>query len=190
MTAFADRPGTALVVIDVQNAVVAEACDRAGVIQRIAGLVSTARAERVPVLWIQHCDDEMPAGSQGWEIVSELQPTGDEPRVLKRYRSSFEETELERLLAERGIGRLVLCGAETTACVRHTTHAALERGYDVTLIGDAHTGTNWAWKGFAFDAQHAIEEMNLLYDGYQLPGRGCQVLPADQVFPARAIAAG
>ena len=51
----------------------------------------------------------------------------------------FPVEELVRRLAERGVGRLVVTGAQTDACVRSTLHGAFVRGYDVTLVADAHT---------------------------------------------------
>ena len=43
------------------------------------------------------------------------------------------------MLAERGVGRLVVAGAQTDACIRSTLHGAITRGYDATLVADAHT---------------------------------------------------
>ena len=141
MTTLHDRPNTALLVIDVQNAVVNGAVpNRDGVVANINTLVGQARAQSVPVVWVQHSDDEeMPQGSKEWELVPELAPLGSEPLVHKRYGDSFEETDLEERLAERKVGRLIVAGAQTDACIRSTIHGAFARGYDVTLVGDAHT---------------------------------------------------
>ncbi|MFL6178111.1 MAG: isochorismatase family protein, partial [Ornithinibacter sp.] len=95
MTTFNDRPNSALLVIDVQNGVVTGSHDRDGVVGRIATLVDKARAEDVPVVWVQHNDDALESGSQAWQIVSELSPSAAEPVVQKRYGDSFEGTELE-----------------------------------------------------------------------------------------------
>ena len=182
MALFTDRPNTALVVIDVQNEVVGGAFDRDAVVGRIVRLVDAARSKGVPVVWVQHNDDGMAKDSDGWQLVDELLPADGEPLVHKSYRSAFESTDLDAVLAQLGVGRVVLCGAETAFCMRHTTHGALERGYDVTIVGDAHTGNSFEWNGAALDAAAAIEEMNLTYDGYALPGRGSQVVAADAVF--------
>ena len=82
MTTLTDRPNTALLVIDVQNNVVAGAHDRDGVIANIATLVAKARAEQVPVVWVQHSDDNLPEGSDGWQYVAELSQSESEPLVL------------------------------------------------------------------------------------------------------------
>src|SRR4051794_15402330 len=113
MTTLENRPRTALVVIDVQNGVVGEAYERDRVIANIQTLLDKARAEDVPVLWVQHSDDELTKGSEAWEYVPELERTDTEPLVHKTYGDAFEATDLEERLAERGVGRLVVTGAQT-----------------------------------------------------------------------------
>ncbi len=139
MTTLKDRPNTALLVIDVQNAVVAGAHERDAVVANVGSLVEKARKERVPVVWVQHSDDGLVKGSDNWKIVPELKPDAAEPLVQKNYGDSFEDTNLESVLSGLGVGRLVVVGAQTDACVRSTLHGAFARGYDATLVGDAHT---------------------------------------------------
>ncbi len=139
MTTLPDRPNTALLVIDVQNGVVAGAPRRDEVVANISSLVDRARAEEVPVVWVQHYDDNLPRDSEVWQYVPELVREDSEPLVHKTYGDSFEGTDLEERLAERGVGQLIVTGAQTDACVRSTIHGAFTRGYDVTLVGDAHT---------------------------------------------------
>ena len=139
MTTLANRPNSALLVIDVQNGVVASAHARDAVVANIAGLVERARRDSVSVVWVQHISDELPKGSEKGRIVPELQPKDTEPLIEKAYGDAFEDTALERLLANLGVGRLVVAGAQTDACIRSTLHGALVRGYDVTLVKDAHT---------------------------------------------------
>jgi nicotinamidase-related amidase len=133
-------------VIDVQNGVVAHAHDRDGVIANIGALVDRARTEDVPVIWVQHNSEELQAGSEAWAYVDELSRDDTEPLIQKEYGDSFADTELETVLAERGVGRLVVTGAQTDACIRATLHGALVRGYDATLVADqviAHTNLYW-----------------------------------------------
>ena len=75
MTTFTDRPHTALLVIDVQNDVVKGAHNRDGVIANIATLVDKARADGVPVVWVQHNDGNLPRDTDGWQYVPELART-------------------------------------------------------------------------------------------------------------------
>ena len=139
MTNLSDRPNTALVVIDVQNGVMAGAHDRDSVIANIKSLVDKARAEDVPVIWVQHTNRKLERGNDTWQYVPELDLGESEPVVHKTYGDSFEDTDLEERLAERGIGRLVVAGAQTDECIRSTLHGAVVRGYDATLVSDAHT---------------------------------------------------
>ncbi|WP_410661193.1 cysteine hydrolase family protein [Amycolatopsis sp. lyj-112] len=170
MTTLDNRPNTALLVVDVQNAVVEGSHERDAVITNIGGLVDKARQERVPVVWVQHSDEGLVQGSDEWRIVDELSPHDAEPLVGKSYGDSFEDTDLEKVLAERGVGRLVVVGAETDACIRSTLHGALVRGYDATLVGDAHTTvdkTEWG----APSPDQVIAHTNLYWRYQNAPGR-------------------
>ncbi len=170
MTTLTDRPNTALLVVDVQNGVVAGTHDRDGVVTRIASLVDRARAGGIPVVWVQHCSDELPHGSEQWAYVPELPATDGEPVVHKRYGDSFEDTTLEAVLAERQIGSLVVAGAQTDACIRSTLHGALARGYDATLVSDAHTTEDLSqWGAPAPDL--VIAHTNMYWSHQTAPGR-------------------
>ncbi|HEX3567903.1 MAG TPA: isochorismatase family protein, partial [Acidimicrobiales bacterium] len=139
MTTLQDRPNTALLVVDVQNGAVGHAFNRDAVVANINSLVGRARTAGVPVIWVQHSDEGMPRDSDAWQYVAELEMGPDEPVVHKSYGDSFEETDLEEVLAQRGVGQLIVTGAQTDACIRSTLHGAIVRGYDATLVGDAHT---------------------------------------------------
>lgn len=170
MTTLTDRPNTALIVIDVQNGVMTGVHNRDGVIANIATLVDKARAENVPVVWVQHCADDLPEGSDGWRYVPELTQEDFEPVVHKRYGDSFDDTDLEDVLAERGIGHLIVAGAQTDACVRSTLHGAIVRGYDATLVEDAHTTEDLSqWGAPAPDK--VIDHTNLYWQHHTAPGR-------------------
>src|SRR5581483_9989444 len=139
MTTLSDRPNTALLVIDVQVAVVAKAHARDAVVANIAGLIERARREGVPVVWVQDMEVDRGKDSDGWQIVPELTRDPAERLVEKSYGDAFEDTDLEAALAQLGVGRLLVVGAQTDACIRCTIHGACARGYDVVLISDAHT---------------------------------------------------
>jgi len=182
MTNLLDRPHSALLVIDVQNAVVSGAYNRAGVIANIKALVARARAEHVPVVWVQHSSQELPVGTPEWDLVPELVRDEQEPLVHKRYGDSFEDTDLESILADLGAGRLVVTGAQTDACIRSTLHGAIVRGYDVTLVGDAHTTEDLSEYG-APPPDMLIAHTNLYWDWQSAPGRaGGTVATADVTF--------
>src|SRR5437588_9768769 len=139
MSTLENRPNTALVVIDVQNGVVKGAHERDAVVAKIVSLVEKARQEQVPVVWVQHSDEGLARGTEDWRIVPELRPADAEPLVEKNYGDSFEDTNLETVLSGLGVGRLVVVGAQTDMCIRSTLHGAFVRGYDATLVKDAHT---------------------------------------------------
>ncbi len=170
MTTLANRPNTALLVVDVQNGVVEGAHERDAVVANVANLVDKARHEQVPVVWVQHVDEQLARGSDSWQIVPELTPGDTEPLVEKNYGDSFEDTTLESVLSERGVGRLVVVGAQTDACIRSTLHGALARGYDATLVSDAHTTedqTEWG----APPPDKVIAHTNLYWTYQTAPGR-------------------
>src|SRR6202011_2812082 len=138
MSTLENRPKTALLVVDVQNGVVKGAHERDAVVANVGSLVERARRERVPVVWVQHSDEGLARGSDDWRIVPELTPGDAEPLVEKKYGDSLEDTDLEPVLSGLGVGRLFVVGAETDACIRSTLHGAFVRGYDATLVKDAH----------------------------------------------------
>ena len=181
MTSLENRPRTALLVIDVQNGVVRNAHERDRVIANIQALVDRARAEDVPVLWVQHSGVELPRGSEGWEYVPELKRLDTEPLVHKTYGDSFEATDLEELLAERAVGRLVVTGAQTEECIRSTLHGALVRGYDATLVSDAHTTEDMREWGFPVTPEQSIAYTNAYWSWAAAPGRKGSVAPTAEV---------
>ncbi|MGH3415393.1 MAG: isochorismatase family protein [Actinocrinis sp.] len=170
MTTLPDRPNVALLVIDVQNGVVGGSHNRDEVIANINTLLDKARTEDVPVVWVQHSDDDLPVGSQEWEYVPELVRRDGEPLVHKAYGDSFEATDLEQVLAEHRVGHLVVTGAQTDACVRSTLHGAIVRGYDAVLVGDAHTTEDLTAYG-APSPQDVIAHTNLYWQDESAPGR-------------------
>ncbi|OXM48509.1 isochorismatase family protein [Amycolatopsis alba] len=180
MTTLDNRPNTALLVVDVQNGVVDEGHDRDAVVANIGALVGKARKEEVPVVWVQHSDEELVRDSEEWRIVGELTPEDAEPRVHKSYGDSFEDTDLEKVLAERGVGRLVVVGAETDACIRSTLHGALVRGYDATLVGDAHTTVDKSGWG-APAPEQVIAHTNLYWRYQAAPGRKGGTVTTEEV---------
>jgi nicotinamidase-related amidase len=181
VTALENRPRTALLVIDVQNGVVGEAFERDRVVATIGELVDRARADEVPVVWVQHSDDGLPSGTPEWEIVPELSPAEGEALVHKRYGDSFEETELEERLAHHGVGRLVITGASTDACIRSTLHGALVRGYDTTLVADAHTTEDLRRFGMPIGPEESIAYTNAYWAYTAAPGRAGTVTSAAEV---------
>jgi nicotinamidase-related amidase len=174
------RTKTALLVVDVQTGVVAGAHARDVVVANVGRLVDKAREEQVPVVWVQHSDEELERGSDSWQIVSELSPADEEPLVEKNYGDSFEDTPLESVLSDLSVGRLLVVGAQTDACVRSTLHGALVRGYDTILVSDAHTTedqTSWG----APPPDQVITHTNLYWKYQSAPGRTAGTVTTEEV---------
>ena len=171
MTTLENRPNTALLVIDVQNGVVEGTHERDSVVANVGSLVEKARREQVPVVWVQHSDDEgLERGSDKWQIVPELAPDDAEPLVEKNYGDSFEDSTLETVLSGLGVGRLLVVGAQTDECIRSTLHGALVRGYDATLVSDAHTTEDQTAWG-APPPDKVVAHTNLYWKDHTAPGR-------------------
>jgi nicotinamidase-related amidase len=172
----------ALVVVDVQVGVMREAWDAARVIGNVARAVERARAENVPVIWVQHTDQDLPADSLQWQWVPELLPADGEPRIHKQFNSSFEQTSLQSELAALGVTHIVLAGAATNWCIRATAYGALERGYDLTLLTDAHTTETIQFEsGVTIEAADVVREINSTMQWLAYPGRKNGTAPVEQV---------
>jgi nicotinamidase-related amidase len=181
MTTIENRPNTALLVVDVQNRVVDGAYERDAVVANVGRLVDKARDEGVPVVWVRHNDDDnLVSGSDAWQIVPELRPTDTEAHIDKRYGDSFEDTELEVVLSDLAVGRVFVVGAQTDACIRSTLHGALVRGYDTTLVTDAHTTEDLTQWG-APPPDQVIAHTNLYWGSQTAPGRTAGALATDWV---------
>ena len=180
MTTLTNRPHTALLVVDVQVGVVHEAHERDAIVNNIAGLVQRARTQGVPGVWVQHSSGDLIEGSETWRIVPELTPDDGEPLVKKEFGDAFEDTSLESVLAELGVGRLVVVGAQTDACIRSTLHGAFTRGYDATLVSDAHTTEDHTQWG-APPPDQVIAHTNLYWNYQSAPGRTAGTVATDEV---------
>lgn len=171
-----------LMVVDVQAGVVREAWDAARVVGNVALAVDRARASGVPVLWVQHADENLPAGSAAWQWVPELVPAAGEVQVHKRFNSAFEQTELEAHLARLGATHVTLAGAATNWCIRATAYAALERGYDLTLVRDAHTTESMdLGNGHTVEAARVVDELNIAMKWLSYPGRSNRTVAAAEL---------
>ena len=190
---MATRTGShcALLVVDVQVGVVATAWERDRIVGNVALAVRRAREAGTPVVWVQHEDDELKRGTPDWQWVPELQPLAEEACIQKTYNSAFEDTGLLSTLEKLGVSRLFLAGAATNWCIRATAYGALDRGFDLTLISDAHTTTDMEiGPGQKVEARFVIEDLNAAMRWLSYPGRANSVAAAAEAkFGARADAA-
>ncbi|MEV7113364.1 cysteine hydrolase family protein [Streptomyces anulatus] len=171
----------ALLVIDMQNTLVAMAYRAAGTVAAIARLQERARAARAPVVLVQQGDEELEPGTEGWRIVPELAPAPGETVVPKAAPDSFLDTELDAVLRARGVTEVVVTGFATEICVESTARQALSRGYDVVLVADGHTTSVRSGPGPYAAPGASVAHHNEIYRNLRYPGRRVRVLPAAEV---------
>lgn len=178
------RSGThaALLVVDVQVGVVAQAWERKRIVGNVSAAVRKAREAGVPVIWVQHQDEELVPDSLPWQWAPELELLPAELRIHKRFNSAFEDTALLSELDRLGVGRLFLAGASTNWCIRATAYGALERGYDLTLVSDAHTTSDMELApGRVVTASSVIDDLNTAIRGLSYPGRSNASVPVAEL---------
>lgn len=182
MATIRDGDRGVLLVVDVQVGVMRAAWEAPRVIDNVARLVQRARDAAAPVIWVQHSGDDLPRDSDAWQWVPELTPAADELRVHKRFESSFEDTSLDAALADLGATHIVLAGAASNWCIRATAYGALDRGYDLTLVRDAHsTGDMDLGDGNPVTARSIIQDLNAVMTWIQYPGRSAGTAATEAV---------
>ena len=169
-----------LLVVDMQNGVLEHCWQAAGVIGRIASVVDRARQAGTPVVWVRHSSQSMAIGSREWAIVPQLVPIAGEPIIEKVFGDAFEATNLEIILAGLRAGTVVVCGAQTDACIVSTLFGGLVRGHSMTLIGDAHTTEPRPDAGVP-SPDGVIAIVNRIWQHRAAPGRTASVVTSDEV---------
>jgi nicotinamidase-related amidase len=171
-----------LLVVDAQVGVMQGAWEETRIINNIATVVEKARKANIPVIWVQHEDEELKNGSAAWQIVPQLTPAEGEVKIYKHFNSSFEETSLDETLSDLGATHIVLAGAVTNWCIRATAYAALDRGYDLTLVKDAHTTETTVLKdGSKIEASGIITDLNISMAWLSYPGRKNAAEKAEEI---------
>ena len=135
---------TALVIIDVQTGLFDAGVYRAAdLVANLNSLTARAREAYVPVIYVQqNADDPADAlypGNSGYPIAPAVAPRPGDLVVQKTTTDSFHDTTLRHELEVRGIHRLIITGMATDYCVNATSRRAVQLGYDVTLVSDAHS---------------------------------------------------
>ncbi len=180
-----------LLVVDVQVGVMSDAWDAPRVIKNVARAVERARADDVPVIWVQHTSSDLVQGEPAWQWVPELVPAEGEALIHKEFNSAFEGTALEEALAREAATHITLAGAATNWCIRATAYGALERGYDLTLVNDAHTTSHMDLdSGDRIEASKVIQDLNIAMQWLRYPGRSNGTAAVEQLdFGKMALAA-
>jgi nicotinamidase-related amidase len=184
---------TALVVIDMQVAMVDEfpddpaAHNRDALLANTRTLLEAARDEGAKVIFVRHKEDRyelMRPGHPAFEVHSEIAPIDGETVIDKTACDSFCGTDLDSILRNAGIEHLVTCGMQTEMCVDSTTRSAVHRGFNVTLATDAHS----TWDSDALTAEQIIAHHNRTLAGIPGPGTGVTAKPSAEIKFARADA--
>jgi len=137
---------TALVLIDIQNDYFPGGRMELEGSEEAAGKARAAlelfRTRRMPVIHVNHLSTRPGAtfflpGTAGLEPHESVAPRPDEPVVVKHYPNSFRGTRLHDLLGSAGAKRVVIAGMMTHMCVDATTRAAIDLGFDCTILHDA-----------------------------------------------------
>jgi len=171
-----------LLVVDVQVGVMRTAWDAPRIIRNINSAIEKARNQGAPVIWVQDSGTDLVYDSPDWQMVPELSPKDGDIHIYKKYNSSFEQTDLEETLSRLGASRIVLAGAATNWCIRATAYGALDRGYDLTLIKDAHTTeTIELDHGEKIEAADIIRELNIAMEWLSYPGRTNHATSAEEL---------
>jgi len=182
MATVRDGDKAVLLVVDVQVGVMNECWEAPRVMANVVRTIERAREQGVPVIWVQHADEQLLRGSAEWQWVPALQPRDTEAQIHKQFNSAFEDTALETTLERLAATHIVLAGAATNWCIRATAYAALERGYDLTLVQDAHTtGSMDFGDGARIEASAVVDELNVAMRWLRYPGRTNRVMAVDEV---------
>ena len=157
---------TALVIIDIQNDYfpggtmeLASADDTAA---KAASVLSYFRKEEMPVIHVQHISLQEGAtfflpNTEGAEIHKSMTPLKTEKVITKNFPNSFRDTKLLDYLKENNISKLILCGMMTDVCVDSTTRAAMDYGFENTIITDAVTTNTREFNGKVLLAEQVTE---------------------------------
>ncbi len=176
-----------LLVVDVQAGVVKDAWDADRIIGNLKLAVERARAANVPVVWVQHSDENFEFGAPEWQFATGLKPADGELLIHKNFNSSFEATTLGEELEKLGAGHIVLGGAQTNWCIRATAYGALERGYDLTLLKDGHTTCSIdLGNGESIEASEMIKELNIAMKWLSYPGRKNAIAAVEEIVFSNA----
>ncbi len=161
---------SALVVVDAQVGVLGPLWESQRLIANLERLVTKARTAGSLVVWVQHSDDELKFGSDPWKLAPNFVPAPNEVVIHKKHNSSFARTELDQTLKSRNIERIVLAGAATNWCIRATAYAAVDRGYNLTLVGDAHSTESMRFRdGRVVTAESIVTDLNVVFKWLNAP---------------------
>ncbi len=138
----------ALLVIDMQRGdfpPYKERFDHKTIVDRINILARKFRKTGNLVVFIQHDGSKEGAfipGTEGWDLLPELEVHGEDKLVGKTANSAFYRSQLDMVLKENQVISIYVTGSATDFCVESTIQGALAKDYKITVVADAHTTGN------------------------------------------------
>ena len=185
MSRFPERDASALVVVDAQQGPAAALAGVTAVVDAIADLVARARLVGVPVVWLRRVDAELRPGEPGWQLCDLLASEPGELLIDHAWDDGFIATDLADALGGLSAGHLWLAGLGSETAVLQTYLGALYRGFDVTLIEDAHAAADVEFDGCELSASQVVALVNRLVWRDQAPDvSGDLMACANVVFSA------
>ncbi|MEU3299279.1 isochorismatase family protein [Streptomyces sp. NPDC006678] len=176
---------TALLIIDMQSALLRDAYDVEACLREVADLAGQARSAGVPVFYLRQRLHDVPADLA--DVHPAVAPRPGDVVLDKDSADSFLHTGLGDLLDERAVRRVVVTGFATEYCVDSTCRSALSRGYDLVLVSDGHT-TPERPPGTTPAAAQVIAHHNTTLSAIQYAGRSITVTPTAQIGFDTALA--
>lgn len=165
------RATLALVVIDMQVALVEGAYLADEMLARHVALIAKARAAQVPVVYVQHDHAtwaELKRGTPGWKIHPDIAPASGDTVVEKTASDAFYETSLRSILAEKGVRTIAITGMQTEYCVDTTARSALSHGLDVMLVSDCHSTSDSDMSAAQIIAHHNAILPNVVHPKHRI----------------------
>jgi nicotinamidase-related amidase len=177
--------GKALLIVDMQEALIPVVWRGEELVDRIARLAMVARERDVPVVAIQQTG---PPGTPfapenpGWHLSSGLRIHDDDLRIRKTATDSFFATDLAALLTARSVDTVLLTGVSTEYCVDATARAALSHGFSVDLIADGHAPAAEGDRNAGLSPEQIIAHHNAILAQAIHPGGQLRVISASEAF--------
>ena len=173
---------SALLVIDVQVGLIEPSYRSTEVLENIRTLLEQAHSSYTPVIYVQHDEPQghgLEVGTATWEIHPAITPKEGDAVIHKRASDSFHKTTLQQELERQGIKHLVVVGGQTEYCVDTTCRRATTLGYNVTLVGDAHTTDDY--DEAILSAAQRIDYHNEVLDGFSTDDSEILVKKTDEI---------
>ncbi|RUT36574.1 cysteine hydrolase [Paenibacillus zeisoli] len=134
-----------LIVVDLQNGVCYSKEHLFGLeklLTKVNERISLYRKLHKPIVFVQHCDEELVPGEEQWAINAKLDVQTQDFLVNKIHANSFYRTNLKEILDQLNVHSIEFCGAQTEYCMDATIKFAHGLGYKNLMIKHATSTLN------------------------------------------------